>query len=247
MKAFWWFKDNSIAGMARPGFNAVHWFDLPFHEAVLLGWLGRYSSGPQSLLSFQSHLESYAPKIFQFYGLSHSEGLQELEKFQKTSALLDICNQLSKRTQIFRSFDISGDDLHFSLNPMRIDQEISFLKENQIKSMVSLTENQHIAEILRDHFKLHHIAIADLEAPKLEQVETLVEIIGRAQQNREKIAIHCLAGIGRTSTMLMAAHVLMGERPNELTSLLKKQNPKFVLTGPQNEFIRSLASSSSTR
>jgi hypothetical protein len=36
MKAFWWFKENSIAGMARPGFNSVRWFDLPFDEALLL-------------------------------------------------------------------------------------------------------------------------------------------------------------------------------------------------------------------
>ncbi len=34
MKAFWWFKQDSIAGMARPGFNSVPWFDLP-SEALL--------------------------------------------------------------------------------------------------------------------------------------------------------------------------------------------------------------------
>jgi len=33
MKALWWFKDNQIAGMARPGFNHSQWFDMPFDDA----------------------------------------------------------------------------------------------------------------------------------------------------------------------------------------------------------------------
>jgi hypothetical protein len=28
MKAFWWFKENEIAGMARPGINCTRWFDF---------------------------------------------------------------------------------------------------------------------------------------------------------------------------------------------------------------------------
>lgn len=63
MKAFWWFKENSIAGMARPGFNLVRLADLSFEESVLLGWLGQYSNGRAEMSTFHRHLNTYVPKI----------------------------------------------------------------------------------------------------------------------------------------------------------------------------------------
>ncbi|OYW07389.1 MAG: 50S ribosomal protein L13 [Acidobacteriia bacterium 12-62-4] len=39
----------------------------------------------------------------------------------------------------------------------------------------------------------------------------MAEIVTAANKNKEKLAVHCLAGIGRTSTMLIAAHILMGK------------------------------------
>ena len=45
MQAFWWYKENLIAGMGRPGFNRINWLDFTPEIAELLGWLGRYESG----------------------------------------------------------------------------------------------------------------------------------------------------------------------------------------------------------
>ena len=50
------------------------------------------------------------------------------------------------------------------------------------------------------------------------------------------MAVHCLAGIGRASTMLMASHIMLGESADELEQILKKQNPPFLLTGTQGKF-----------
>lgn len=237
MKAFWWFREDSIAGMARPGFNSTHWFDLPFHEAVLLGWLGRFSSGSENLGSFRIHLSEYAPKIFRFYGLDQSSGPEALKFFDSPDALKKILGQLASRTQILESFDVSGDRLHFQLSRQQLKAEVDFLKKKGIRQVVSLTERHHQAEELKNHFALQHISIEDLNAPQLEQAHQLVEIL---KARKGGLAVHCLAGIGRTSTMLMAAHILMGEAPEEMEALVKKQNPTFVLTGPQGDFIRSL-------
>src|SRR5262249_4776107 len=107
MKAFWWFKDNSIAGMARPGFNAVHWCDLPFDEAVLSGWIGQFSSGSESLASFRKHLSDYAPKIYKFYGLDAESGTQAINVFDKLAGLTSVFDRLAARTQILQSLEVT--------------------------------------------------------------------------------------------------------------------------------------------
>jgi predicted protein tyrosine phosphatase len=241
MNAFWWFKEKSIAGMARPGFNAVHWFDLPFDEAVLLGWLGQYSSGTVQLDSFRNHLQDYAPRIFKFYNLNEVSGAESLKIFRDSAGILEICGKLTKRTQIFDNFEIVDNDLNFTLSHSRLKTEIEFLKRQGIDRIISLTEKHHHKEVLQDHFTLHHLGIEDLGAPKMEQVLQLAEVIQSSIKNKETVAVHCLAGIGRTSTMLMASHIVMGERARDLELLLKKQNPTFILTGTQGEFLRSLS------
>lgn len=241
MRAFWWFKKNSIAGMDRPGFNNVHWFDLPFDEAVLLGWLGQHSSGSHSLISFRNHLQTYAPRIFKFYGLDETSGAKVLEVFSDNEGVLKIFDQLSKSTKSFADFEIEENELKFSLCESRLHEEIEFLKQQGINNVISLTEHHHQKEILQNEFKVHHFSIEDLGAPKLEQVSELASVIRSALDKKETMAVHCLAGIGRTSTMLMASHIMLGENADELEQLLKKQNPTFSLVGSQGEFLRSLS------
>lgn len=241
MRAFWWFKKNSIAGMGRPGFNAVHWFDLPFDEAVLLGWLGQHSSGTHGLESFRKHLQTYAPRIFKFYGLDEVSGAKALEVFNENEGVLRIFDKLAKNTKSFADFDIQENELKFSLCESRLQEEIRFLKSQGIDNVISLTEQHHQKDILQNDFKVHHFSIEDLGAPKLEQVSQLANVIQTALSKNETLAVHCLAGIGRTSTMLMASHIVLGESPAELEQLLKKQNPTFTLVGPQGEFLRSLS------
>lgn len=241
MKAFWWFKKNSIAGMGRPGFNAVHWFDLPFDEAVLLGWLGQHSSGTHSIESFRKHLQTYAPRIFKFYGLDEVSGSKVLEVFNENQGILGVFEKLAKNTKSFADFEIAENKLKFSLSESRLQEEIGFLKQQGIDNVISLTEHHHQKDILRNDFKVHHFSIEDLGAPKMEQVLALANVIQTALSKNETMAVHCLAGIGRTSTMLMASHIMLGENAAELEQLLKKQNPTFTLVGPQGEFLRSLS------
>lgn len=107
--------------------------------------------------------------------------------------------------------------------------------------MVSLTERHHNQEDLQQHFQATHISINDLDAPTLEQVHQLAEILRQAKKKREKVAVHCLAGIGRTSTMLISAHMVLGEKLGQLKELIAKQNPSFIFAGKQAEFIHALA------
>jgi atypical dual specificity phosphatase len=199
------------------------------------------SSGKKSLESFHDHLKTYTPKIYKFYDFDEKTGRKAIEVFRENAGILKVLGNLTERTGIFESFKIEGNDLHIRLSNKRLNEEIAFLKKAGISSVVSLTEEHHQKEQLGDHFDLHHISIEDLGAPSIDQVHRLAGIVASENKSSRKLAVHCLAGIGRTSTMLMASHIALGESPQDLEARLKRQNPSFVLTGPQGEFLRSLA------
>lgn len=242
MKAFWWFEKDSIAGMARPGFNYFRWFDLPFEEASMLGWLGQHSSGKVDLESFRHHLGTYVPRIYHFHQLDHVSGPEAIKIFKTTDGVAQVLKSLNDRTQLLENFEISGDELQIKMNPKLLEQDIAFIKSQGITKVISLTEKQHSKDILQDHFSLHHIAIPDLGAPEVEQAHEITEILKEALTNKEKVVVHCLAGLGRTSTMILAAHVLMGKDFEELKAQIQRQNPSFGLTDIQTNFLKSLIS-----
>jgi predicted protein tyrosine phosphatase len=242
MKTFWWFKENEIAGMARPGFNSIQWLDLPFEEAVLLGWLGRFSSGTEELSKFRRHLVDYVPRIYKFHKLDKISGEAAISVFNDEAEMLAVLGRAAKRTEAVSEYKIENDRISFVLNPKRIANEIKAFKIRGVKRIVSLTEQHHDRDVLKEHFELHHIAIEDLGAPALSQARELAQIIVDSKGKGETLAVHCLAGIGRTSTMITAAHILSGENPDDVKARLKRQNPAFAFTGEQADFIESVAS-----
>jgi atypical dual specificity phosphatase len=247
MRAFWWFREDLIAGMARPGFNHSHWFDLKFDEAILLGWIGQYSTGSLALSDWNLHLENYAPKVLKFYKIDELEGSSILQKMKNAEGLQKLLERLSASTKLLKSFKIKDAEIEIEYDKSFVEKEIHNLKEKNISKVISLTERQHDSELLNKHFDTFHFSIKDLTAPSMEQVIELSKIFQEAKKNKEKTAIHCLAGVGRTSTMIIASHLALGESLEELKATVAKQNPHYVLTGSQADFIDSVKEKFSVR
>ena len=241
MKAFWWFERNSIAGMARPGLNQTPWFDLSFEEAVLLGWIGQYSSGPVPLSSFHTHLDTYGKKILPYYVKKGLTKKESLNFFLDNHYLYDVLKKMHLERTIIQHFDLKDDHIHFEFDMKRLYWEIDFLKEKGVEKIVSLTEKHHFSEILSKHFSLHHFSIVDMDAPKFEYVEEMAKILEEAKYEKDVVAVHCLAGIGRTTTLILAACLARGEKLDHLLKKVAKQNPIFELMGPQADFIQLCA------
>jgi protein-tyrosine phosphatase len=241
MKCFWWFDENKIAGMARPGFNHVHWFDLPFDEGIVLGWLGQFPSGKVSFDSFSKHVNSYGPKIFQFYNLTDEQGYKTLEIFNSPEGFKTVFDKLNQRTKFYEHFEMNNNAIEFETSRENLKNEIEFMKQQGIDKVVTLTEHHHNKESLSQHFETHHIAIQDLGAPDLKQVNQLAKLMNESEQKSQKIAVHCLAGIGRTSTMIVAAKLLQGHSVENLKKQINEKNPHFAFSGTQGNFIMSVA------
>ena len=241
MKSFWWFTEDAVAGMARPGFNRSRWFDLPYDEAILLGWLGRHASGATSLQALRRHVDGYCAKIRVFYSSDEQAVRQAVRAFDDPETIRAVAGRLHRRTGILEGFEVDATTVRFAFCRRRLDLEIAFLKDRDIKRLCSLTERHHDADVLGRAFDLHHFAIADLDPPRLDQVRSVAALIRMSRDRNERMAVHCLAGIGRTSTMLMAAHVLLGESLDALTARIAKQNPSFQLKGAQADFLHALA------
>jgi predicted protein tyrosine phosphatase len=245
MRAFWWYQENKIAGMARPGFNSFRWFEMSVEEAALMAWIGQHASDAANLESFRKHLQTYVPKTYKFHGVDQATGDKAVSVLHHNDGIAEVLERLMKKTQVVEAFSIQDDHLHLKMNNDRLQFEVGLLKEKGIDRVVTLTERHHGRAALENHFKLHHIAIEDLNAPNADQVYQLAELIKECEANQEVLAVHCLTGIGRTSTMLLAAHLVLGEPLEKLEAHIAQRNPIFSFTGPQGEFIRSFARSKS--
>lgn len=241
MKAFWWFKENEIAGMARPGFNHAHWFDVDFEEALILSWLGKRDTGSETLESFLRHIDTHGLAITPFYELSAEEFKPISLAFRSKQKIEDVLKRLNDKAKAVSDFEITDTSFRFELCNQRLSAEIEELKKSGINRIVCLTESHNNSELLGSHFLLHHLPINDLTAPTVDQVTELAKVISNAKRENETLAVHCMAGIGRTSTMLVAAHLALGESLENLKSKIAIRNPWYTFFGSQGVFIDEIA------
>lgn len=116
MKAFWWFKEKAISGMARPGFNAIQWYDLTFQESAVLSWIGQYPSGAAQLHHFRRHLRTYVPRILRFHGLDEVSGGQQIAVFDEKDGLATVLERLNGRMHLRRQ-SVTGRPWPFIASP----------------------------------------------------------------------------------------------------------------------------------
>jgi protein-tyrosine phosphatase len=244
MNAFWWFKENLIAGMGRPGFNKVNWSQLTFEEDLILGWFGNRSSGTDTLVSLRLHLESHGKKLLNVHNVSHEKLNHILETMQSDVAIKKLIKQVCDKTDCLAEFDITEGKISFQMSKNRLHSEVEFLQGQEIARLVALTETHHQKDELETYFEVVHIPIADLGAPQFEQALELSQLIKDSILNKKRMVVHCMAGIGRTSTMLIAAHLILGDRFEDLKLLLAKQNPAFKFTDMQLDFLKTFSTPS---
>ena len=108
--------------------------------------------------------------------------------------------------------------------------QVEWLVNNGIGSLLTLTEDPLPAEWLEGlEIRSGHIPMKDHEPPSLDSIERGVEFIQGQARDGRAVAVHCLAGEGRTGCVLSAYLIrTRGLDAGQAIARLRELKPGFV-------------------
>jgi protein tyrosine phosphatase len=196
--------------------------------------------GSLDLADLRSHAGPYSKKISRFYAHPESSNESEIRvasELQAAESVRQVVNRIQSKLGLFEVCKLVNDTLEVRLSRKLVESEARFLKSNGVQKIIGLTEKDLASQYWGNDFEIQHLPIEDVGAPTLALVDRVAHEFAKS---RGPIALHCLAGLGRTSTVILAAYRRLGENLDSLLAEIRATNPTFVLAGDQEQFLRSL-------
>ena len=107
-----------------------------------------------------------------------------------------------------------------------------------IRALINLTEEPLPGEIFRKvDILTEHLPVVDFTAPTLQQVEQAIMMINFYIERNMPVAVHCLAGFGRTGTILACYLVGEGKSADEAITAIRRWRPSSIETLDQEAVI----------
>ena len=116
-------------------------------------------------------------------------------------------------------------------------EEIDWIKQEGVKSIVTIREEPLEDEWIKDVNYLH-VHSNDMGVPEFDDLVSSVDFIHERLVNNEPVMVHCLAGLGRTGTIL-ACYLIKHEKmsSDDAITKIRKQRPGSIQSYSQEEII----------
>lgn len=124
----------------------------------------------------------------------------------------------------------------------KMDFDLVSLRTMGITMLITLTETDFPQEALHRHgLRNLHLPIRDREPPTLAQVKMLIARMDALLKKGEVLAVHCLAGLGRTGTVLASWLIQDGLSAQAALDRIRKIEPGYVQSVEQEQFLELVA------
>lgn len=120
-----------------------------------------------------------------------------------------------------------------------IDYDLAALRQCGVTTLITLTERDLPRDALERHgLRNLHLPVRDREPPSLAQIQMLLKRMEVMLQKNEVLAVHCLAGLGRTGTVLAAWLVREGLTATEALRRVRLLDAGYVQSDDQEAFLQ---------
>lgn len=124
----------------------------------------------------------------------------------------------------------------------RFARTLEILLGEGIGALVSLTETPLDEEaVTAAGLEYLHLPVEDFTAPTLEQIERFMLFATRSIASGRAVAVHCMAGLGRTGTVIACYLVHQGATSAEALRVVRERRPGSVEVAEQEEVVRRYA------
>ena len=119
-----------------------------------------------------------------------------------------------------------------------MDADLKALSRCGITMLITLTEKDFPQDALARHgLKNFHLPVYDQEPPTVAQMQMLLARMSAALRRGEVLAVHCLAGLGRTGTVLAAWLVREGLTAEEALRRVRLIDAQYVQSDAQEALL----------
>ena len=141
------------------------------------------------------------------------------------------------RTQFFPQIIVAGSAIPTS------NDEVQWVIEQGVKSIVTVREEPLDNDWVKNVNYLH-VHSNDMGVPEFDDLVSTVDFIHRRITNNEPVMVHCLAGLGRTGTLL-ACYLVKHQKmsADDAIQKVREERPGSIQSYPQEEMIFQFAKS----
>ncbi len=116
--------------------------------------------------------------------------------------------------------------------------DLDDLRSQGICAIVSLTERFPDELVGETRFVTLHLPIDDMTPPETVQIEEFVEFVDRQFARGCAVGVHCMAGLGRTGTMIACYLVSQGMSAEDAIAEVRRARPGSIQTEAQEQAVR---------